>query len=178
MFCPKCGAQNADDAKFCRACGTDISLVPQAVTGQLAQRLSEGEGDRDYSRRGGRRRRGGKPTVERAVRSFMMGLAFIFVALSVWTWSPAGRLWWFWLLIPAASMIADGVGTYIRLQEEKKRLAPPTYVPAQAAMPPQAPRAGALPPRNTGEIVPPPSVTENTTRLLDNVPADSKRGDA
>jgi hypothetical protein len=177
MFCPKCGAQNADDAKFCRACGTDISLVPQAVTGKLAQRLSEE--DEDYSRPGRRhRRRGGRPTVERAVRSFLMGLAFVFVAVSARTWAPAGNIWWFWLLIPAASMIADGIGTFIRLQEEKKRLAPPTYVPSQTAMPPQAPRAGALPPRNTGEIVPPPSVTESTTRLLDNVPADNKRGDA
>ena len=49
MFCPKCAAQNADDAKFCRACGTDISLVPQAVTGQLAERLSRED---DYTRGG------------------------------------------------------------------------------------------------------------------------------
>ncbi|MFN2482444.1 MAG: zinc-ribbon domain-containing protein, partial [Pyrinomonadaceae bacterium] len=36
MFCPKCAAHNLDEAKFCRACGADISLVPQALTGQLA----------------------------------------------------------------------------------------------------------------------------------------------
>ena len=177
MFCPKCGAQNADDARFCRSCGTDISLVPQAVTGQLAQRLSEADEDEEvFSRRGRRRRGKGRPTIERAVRSIIMGLAFVFVAFAVRGWAPAGNIWWFWMLIPAASMLADGVGTYFRLQEEKKRLAPPTYVAPQPSFQPQ-PRASALPPRNTGEIIPPPSVTEGTTRHL-NVPADRKRDEA
>ncbi|HYY94685.1 MAG TPA: zinc ribbon domain-containing protein [Pyrinomonadaceae bacterium] len=181
MFCPKCGAQNADDAKFCRACGTDISLVPQAVTGQLAERLAAEEAD--YSRRSRRHWRHrnrdeekGPPTIERVVRSFIMGLAFIFVAFAVFSWAPAGRIWWFWMLIPAASMIADGVSTYIRVAENRKRLAPPPYVAAQAAMQPP-PRATALPPRDTGEIVPPPSITEATTRHL-NIPAERTRDDA
>ena len=179
MFCPRCAAQNADDAKFCRACGTDISLVPQAVTGQLAERLAAREDDSRVRRRRRRHRdrdeEKGPPSVERAVRSFIMGLAFIFVAFAVWNWAPAGRIWWFWMLIPAASMIADGVSTYIRVADNKKKLAPPPYVPAQAAVQPP-PRAAALPPRDTGEIVPPPSVTEATTRHL-NVPADRTRKD-
>ena len=174
MFCPRCAAQNADDARFCRACGTDISLVPQAVTGQLATRLNE-VGDDDYTRRGRRGRKRGKPTIERAVRSLVMGLAFVFVAFAVMAWAPAGRIWWFWMLIPAASMIAEGISTYIRLAEERKRLAPTAYTPQPSAMPPAQQRAGVLPPRNTGEIIPPPSVTEGTTRLLDNVPAERAR---
>ena len=106
-----------------------------------------------------------------------MGLAFIFVAFAAWEWAPAGHIWWFWMLIPAASMLAEGVSTYIRLAEEKKRLAPPAYVPQPTAIPPTPQRASVLPPRNTGEIVPPPSVTEGTTRLLDNVPAERARDD-
>jgi hypothetical protein len=27
MFCPKCGLQNADETKFCRGCGADLSNV-------------------------------------------------------------------------------------------------------------------------------------------------------
>jgi hypothetical protein len=176
MFCPRCAAQNADDAKFCRACGTDISLVPQAVTGQLAERLNREDDD---SRGGRRRRRHGKnrpPTIERAVERFFTGVAFIFVAFAVRTWAPAGNIWWFWMFIPAAGLLAEGVSTYLRLQEEKKRLAPPAYVPAQTAVPPP-PRASALPPRDTGEIVPPPSITEGTTRHL-NVPAERTRDES
>lgn len=181
MFCPKCGAQNGDDAKFCRACGTDISLVPQAVTGRLAERLAAGEAD--YSRGGRRRRRHrdrddekGPPSIERAVRSFIMGIAFIFVAFAVRTWAPAGGVWWFWMFLPAASMIADGVSTYIRVAENRRRLAPPPYAPSPTAVQPP-PRAATLPPRNTGEIVPPPSVTEATTRHL-GLPAERTRDDA
>ena len=179
MFCPKCAAQNVEDAKFCRSCGADISLVPQAVSGALAERLAAGEEDDSRSRRDRRhaRRHGGQPvTIERAVRSFFMGLAFIFVAFAARTWAPAGNIWWFWMFIPAFGMLADGVSTYLRLAEEKKRpAAPPFYTPPQTAVP-HAPRASELPPRNTGEMIPPPSVTEGTTRHL-GVPVERTRGE-
>lgn len=168
MFCPNCATQNADDAKYCRSCGTDISLVAQAVTGHLAERLAV-EGDSRHSRRRRNRDDKGPPSIERAVKSFFMGLAFIFVAFSVKIWAPAGSIWWFWMFLPAATMLADGVATYMRIVEDRKKLAPPAYVPAQTSVPPPQ-RVSALPPRNTGEIVPPPSVTEGTTRHL-SVPA-------
>jgi zinc-ribbon domain len=34
MFCPRCAAQNLDDAKFCRACGTNLESVALALSGQ------------------------------------------------------------------------------------------------------------------------------------------------
>ena len=37
MFCPKCATQNLDGASFCRGCGANISLVSQALTGQMTQ---------------------------------------------------------------------------------------------------------------------------------------------
>ena len=178
LYCPRCGAQNTEEAKFCRACGTDISLVPQAVTGVLAERLAAGE-DASLSRRDRRaQRRYGKPaTIDRVVKSFFMGLGFIFVAIAAKTWAPAGNIWWFWLLIPAFTWLAEGVSTYLRLAEEKKKAAaaPPFYTPPQTAVP-HAPRASGLPPRNTGEMIPPPSVTEGTTRHL-GVPVERTRGE-
>src|ERR1700759_1912338 len=105
MFCPRCAAQNADDARFCRACGTDISLVPQAVTGQLAARLNTDDGeDEDYSRRGrrGRGRKKARASVAHAVNRLVTGLGFLFVALSLKTWGTmiGASVWWFWMLIP------------------------------------------------------------------------------
>ncbi len=175
MFCPRCGAQNTEEAKFCRSCGTDISLVPQAVTGVLAERLAAEEDPR--SRRSRKRERRGKPaTIERAVKSFFMGVAFLLVAFSVMVWAPAGRIWWFWMLIPAFAWLAEGVSTYLRLAEEKKRPAAlPFYTPPQTAVPP-TPRLNELPQRNTGEMIPPPSVTEGTTRHL-GVPVERARKD-
>ncbi|HJQ32547.1 MAG TPA: zinc ribbon domain-containing protein [Pyrinomonadaceae bacterium] len=176
MFCPKCATQNAEEAKFCRGCGTDISLVPQAVSGALAERLA----DDDDSRRGRRRRRRGErrpPSIERGVKGLFMGLAFIFIAVIIMTRMPGGSVWGFWMFLPAAGMLADGISTLARLKEERRRLAAPQHQPTQAYVPPP-PRASALPPRETGEIIaPPPSVTEGTTRHL-GVPAERTRGDA
>ncbi|HEX8559900.1 MAG TPA: zinc ribbon domain-containing protein [Pyrinomonadaceae bacterium] len=176
MFCPRCATQNAEDAKFCRSCGTDISLVPQVLTGALAERLAAA----DEPRHGRRRRRGRgdrePPSIERAVKSLFIGVAFIFIAFAVRTWGPGGSVWWFWMFLPAAAMLAEGVSTYLRLASEGKG-APPAqpYASAQAAVqPPRA--ASALPPRDTGEMIPPPSVTEGTTRHL-GIPVERERRD-
>jgi len=163
MFCPRCAAQNADDAKYCRGCGADIGLVPQALTGKLAEQLGE-EGAPAASRRRHRRE---PATIERAVKSFFMGLAFLFVAIAVSRYMPGGRTWWFWLLLPSFAMMGDGVATYLRLKQNEGATAPPALAPPQQtrAMPPTF-RGGELPARHTGELVPPPSVTEGTTRHL------------
>lgn len=176
MFCPKCATQNLDDAKFCRSCGTDISLVPQAMTGQLAARLAA-EDETRHRRRGRERGDREPPSIERAVKNLFMGVAFIFVAFAVRTWAPAGDVWWFWMFLPAALMLADGVATYLRLASEKSgpAAARPSAQAQTSVLPPRT--ASALPPRETSEMIPPaPSVTEATTRQL-GVPAERKRAD-
>lgn len=35
MYCPRCAAQNLDDAKFCRGCGTNLETVALALSGRL-----------------------------------------------------------------------------------------------------------------------------------------------
>jgi len=37
MFCPKCGSNQGESKKFCTVCGTNLSIVSQALTGQLPQ---------------------------------------------------------------------------------------------------------------------------------------------
>src|SRR5690242_14767609 len=98
MFCPKCATQNMDGASFCRACGANISLVPQALTGQLPQ-ATEPFG------RHHRRLRRSQPTVEEGIRQLMSGFGFLFVSLAIARFAPAGHIWWFWLLIPAFTLL-------------------------------------------------------------------------
>ena len=93
-----------------------------------------------------------------------MGIAFLLVAMAL-AFSRMGTGWWFWMLIPAFSMMGTGVAQYIRLKEREKRAFQPGNFSQPSLQPPT--QVGAFPVRNTGELVaPPPSVTEGTTRHL------------
>lgn len=35
MYCPKCGSQNQDDLKFCTRCGTNLGVVSDALGGKF-----------------------------------------------------------------------------------------------------------------------------------------------
>ena len=43
MYCPKCGAQNADKSKFCRGCGADVGKVLAVIEGRPASATSSDE---------------------------------------------------------------------------------------------------------------------------------------
>ena len=154
MFCPKCATQNIEGASFCRVCGANISLVPQALTGQLPRQT-----DYSLNRRTSRHMRH-QPTVEQGVAQLVSGIGFLAVALCVAAFAPAGRIWWFWLLIPAFSMLGRGISVITRARENKKL----DQMPPQISNPSSIEQ---LPPRQTGELpAPVPSVTEGTTRHL------------
>lgn len=174
MYCPHCATENLENASFCRGCGANISLVPQALTGNLPV-ASEDESDEDSSREGRRRRRRGNKTasIEHGIKKIFMGLAFVLVAFSVRS-SPAGWTWWYWMFIPAFAMIGGGLAEIARLKLEKNSALPAAST-RPAAMPAAPQRPSALPPRNTSELIPqPPSITEGTTRHLET-PVKSKR---
>lgn len=160
MFCPKCAAQNLDGASYCRVCGANISLVPQALTGQLAQTAEEGLSRAE--RRARRRHR--EIGLDTAFKNCFMGVAFLLVAMAL-LFTRMGAGWWFWMLIPAFALMGTGIAHYIRYREEQKRQLAPGSI-GQPSIP--APiRINSFPHRNTGELVSqPPSVTEGTTRHL------------
>lgn len=169
MYCPKCATENLDAAHYCRACGTDISLVPQALTGQLpvAETAREVE---ELDHRGRRRRGRDKipPTMEKSITNIFIGLGFICASLAL-SRTLFGAMWWFWLLIPAFTTMGGGVAGLVRARrEERRHAALPKQRPAAAAVTSSLPpaRPSALPPRDTSEILQPPSVTEGTTRHL------------
>jgi hypothetical protein len=191
MYCPKCGVQNIEDAKFCRGCGADIGLVSQALTGHLPDKRAVGydaEG-KPYDGSGRRiRRHKEAPRIDKAITNIFTGIGFLIVAFSVLRFAPAGRLWWYWMLIPAFTSLGGGLAEYVRFKHSKGEEIKLPGIESRPAMPPQSSRVSALPPRNTSELVPPPSVTEGTTRHLDlsqeaptrhiHVPAEKPAKDA
>jgi hypothetical protein len=157
MFCPKCATQNVDGASFCRSCGANISLIPQALSGQLQTAPANDRFDRAFKFK---RRR--EPSLDDGIRHLMMGLAFIVVSVLVGKYSPGGWTWWYWLLIPASTLIGKGISEIIRSRQVKSA-AQGTRLPQMSS----GARMESLPSLRTGELMSPvPSVTEGTTRHL------------
>jgi len=156
MYCPNCANQIDETQKFCRACGANVSLVPQALTGEMTRR--------------GRRRHDKPVSIEQAASSFFSGLAFIIVSFAVLRFAPAGRIWWFWLLIPAFSCMGSGIGLYLKLREQRRQqqLAQFNPVVSQPTLASPATPAQELSAPTTSELHIPSSVTEHTTRHLDS----------
>ena len=157
MFCPKCANQNVNGASYCRHCGANISLVPQALTGQLAPASPP---DDDYYR--GRRRRG-EPSMDRAIRSLAMGIAFAVMIVMASKFALGGSRWWFWFLIPTIMFFSRGFAELARVRGSRKQLAAAPQAQLNSV------RGFDLPSQKTGELVTAvPSVTEGTTRHLVN----------
>ncbi len=164
MFCPKCGTNNPEDGKFCRSCGTNLSGVSEAIKGKVPVSLK-------YNKDEHKKR---KSDWESAIVKLFTGSAFLIISI-ILSLSTIGIGWWFWMLIPAFSMIGAGIAKIIQLKEYVK------YVPndltddmeqvsskKQNALPPdQSEYVSNIPDvqYETGDLVP-PSVVENTTRHL------------
>ena len=160
MFCPKCATQNLDGVSFCRSCGANISLVPQALTGQLPNTSDEKAlTDNEACAMTGSRRRRRELTLDVAFKNMFIGIAFLLISIALSRSIGAG--WWFWMLIPAFGLMGTGVAQFIRLREQQNR-----------PMPPALPRPIARAPEQM--MSPPASVTEGTTRHLSSNPSEHR----
>jgi hypothetical protein len=164
MFCPKCGIENPDTGKFCRSCGTDLGNVSDALSGKLV-----------IDKSCGTTRRGRPLTLEGVVTKFFMGVAFLTIAIALAV-TGSGRGWWFWMMVPAFMFIGSGAAQFIQLRRAERVMANSSggFAPGipsarpNASLPPQSTHfvAPAESRYKTGDLVP-PSVTDNTTRHLD-----------
>ena len=165
MYCPKCGTDNINDARFCRACGTDISAVPMVLTGQLTAASLTDQIEPSKTKRG-KRKKEYIPTWEDAMSSFFTGIAFLVIFTLGLFFMRRAFMIWGWFIIPALACVGSGLGKIVQLQRQKDhhaQLNPPQPVNLIS----QQHRVAELPPRNTTEFMtPPPSITEHTTRHL------------
>lgn len=185
MYCPNC-ATPIDGVRFCRSCGANVSLIPQALSGELpGEAQKKGEGREGQNRSPGidawervylgeplRPREGQKPppSIEKAVSSIFSGLGLFVAAFAVWGFAPAGRIWWFWLLIPAFGSLGHGVGQYLRWRElSRAAVLPPSGV-SPGVFSGVAPETGRLGGEPAAASTLPGSVVESTTRHLDLAP--------
>ena len=170
MYCPNCGQQQvSEEMRFCSRCGLALSgLAEWLAGGRLPLRREEEAAPRGLSPR----RKG----IRRAAKlMFFSGVLFpIFLVFSIAVEEPGP------MFVPfAVFFISLVMMLYARLFSDKH--APVSFPAAQQPSSLGSPSAHSLPAANTAamppigrprvrtnELTQPPSVTDHTTRLLDN----------
>jgi hypothetical protein len=178
MFCPQCGQrQPSNEARFCSSCGFQLYVVTDLLkSGGKLERRPAVPGQMSARSRG--LRQGAMLMLSTLVvvpviailGAGLLGLPGELIAVSAIICSMGGFLRMMYALLFESNEVAE-------LPHASQQYVPPSTPPnylgathAASALPPQRSPIPAYrtPPRfDTGEIVPPPSVTDHTTRLLD-----------
>lgn len=121
MYCPKCATQNSDDTKFCRQCGGNISLVLEAMGGDLPQGRAVGWDAAGYPYDAqGRRIDQGPATIGHGVRDISRGALSLIgiVIVQVLTDWP---LWWLLFVVPQSIyFLSEGIGKVVQVKHGSK----------------------------------------------------------
>ncbi len=159
MYCPRCATQNIDMARFCRSCGANLSLVPQALSGHLP----ESQSDRVERAIKGAIKRRREPDLARGIRKTSIGIAFLTAVAVLFFTKHSVGFGAIWLLIPAFMLLGKGIAEVVTVISEGRGA-------KQLAAPPAGINTNQLSPQPTLDPLAPPSVIEGTTRHLDTSP--------
>jgi hypothetical protein len=175
MYCPKCGQQQvSDEMRFCSRCGLALSGLAEWIAGGTlsAKRADEPRSAALSARRRGMRRAGKLMFFSGVLLPVFLGISLIFdegapmiVPFIMFFFGLAMMLY--------ARLFGDNTAptedALLNNPAAQTSQLPPSST--RASLPPAAnmplPSVGRQPVR-TNELAQPSSVTENTTRLLDN----------
>jgi len=139
MSCPTCGAETEMSANFCRMCGRRLREVSAPVAPN-------------------------PPDLARAFKKLFVGIAFLIIAFV--PLAEGEPIMW-WLLFPGIPMVVKGLRL---LTQSNVAHSVQSHYQQASITDPTTPLPGRISSgirvRPTGELAP-PSVTENTTKLLD-----------
>jgi hypothetical protein len=183
MFCPKCGTQNPENGKFCRACGTGLDNAAAVVGGNPPAQFTDGGVAHIHHE--ARRRQDPNELYGDGVRNIILGIGFLIVSMALLLTNVAGgKAWWWAMLFPAFGMLSSGISCYLkhrRLEKRQSASLNQNQINQTANLFNQPPPNSALPPTQTDYVRPqrksiydtgelyekPSSVTEGTTRHLE-----------
>ena len=174
MYCPRCAAQNLDDAKFCRACGMSLEAVAAALSGRqhpAAPGTAAAEGTEPVKGPSERRREG----INALFRGggLLAAALLIGIALGLFSNAPDWIIIWVclagWMACWGVISLASGIGAMIdarfMLQQQPGQAdgvaAAPTARSLAAHEPEMIPGAS-----NAHRLPLPTSVTEHATEPL------------
>ena len=167
MFCPKCSQQTSDEVRFCPRCGLSLAgLTAYMAANEFAPARPQAAPEPEMTPKRTGTRRGAKLMFFSVILfPLFFGICFLvdgpaplFVPLTVFT---AGLVMLVYArlfgedLLPVRNPAAR---RDLNAGVERPALGAPQFTPASLFAQQRA---------NTAEIVHPPSVTENTTKLLD-----------
>jgi len=153
MYCPQC-ASPIDGVKFCRSCGANVSLIPQALTGRLQADTDESEEWSPYRLR----RRSRQQPVDRFITTFFTGIAFLIATFVISFRVPSGIIWGWAMLIPAFACFGEAFAQYLKYRDQRRQ------VQAQISHY----NTQRIEPHQPAEISQPSSIAEPTTKHLDS----------
>lgn len=159
MFCPECAAQNLEPAKFCRVCGTNLEVVSLALAAiqNPAENAIEGSGSQSgKDERLERKREALRHTLQGAMLFLMSalvaGVGFL-VAKDLMGWLVLWSIFFGWIAVWGTFLFGSGLST---LLESK-------FMPARKS----TDLTNSISPKQPTISLPPLSVTERTTRHLE-----------
>lgn len=158
MYCPTCGAHQTEDRRFCTTCGTNLSAITAALSGNVAVPRETGldqlaQAQTDY-------RRG----VASAIQKGAPGLGMLMASLLIFFFLPPGISVWicFGLIIGGVASLGKGVSDFYLAQAELKS----AELRAQSTPLYSTPPPAQINSPSIQEPIPQHSVTEHTTRHL------------
>lgn len=179
MYCPQCATPNTDGVKFCRACGMELEAVALVLSGMSAQPTE------------GRAKKGESKTAEElldkhsaAVKELSTGVSLVTVSLLIGVamafFVPADIPWilaWVvlvgWMACWGGVAVGNGIAGTLETKSRLRLLGLAGKESAVDATPERLPSADQPPmmmnPSAASRLSPPSSVTEGTTRQLDDL---------
>ncbi|MEP6912323.1 MAG: zinc-ribbon domain-containing protein [bacterium] len=170
MFCPRCATQNLDDAKFCRACGTNLENVALAMADKYHPAKRESDGAQDPFASWLETRSKSINKIARGTGWFVSSL-LIGVALGLFSNTPDWVIIWMcmvgWMAVLGVISMVSGTAGLM----ESRFLGRQLGQPSSAANAPVQPlltgdRVMMNDPLTTPMLRPQSSVTEHTTTRL------------
>jgi zinc-ribbon domain len=152
MYCPKCGAQAADETKYCRACGQSLTLIAQAM---MKYTLANNDDQQK---------------LEKAIKNVSLGAGFLIISIVIAAIAPPPVNWalCFSVMIAAMIWLSLGVAGILGRAMSGSR---PTSSVDRVTVKETAPILSELPSGGAaGDLVgltSPSGVTEVTTRNLE-----------
>jgi zinc-ribbon domain len=166
MYCPQCATQNADNAKFCRACGTDLGAVASVLTSKVpppgAWLEKYGEGKRKVI----------MGAILMGAALLIGGLPALFLGV-IFEWVMLWTVFFGWLAGWGVVSLASGVGEVVKsktMLRQVKQFGGGLTTTEPSELPSAAHEPRMLGDATRAKPYSPSSVTEQTTELLGERP--------